>query len=743
MPLFKLSGATGVTSVGLSAPSSIFTVTGSPVTSAGVLALALVAQAANTAWMGPATGGPADPTFRALVAADIPDLSGVYQPLNAKLSSISALANAAGVLTNDGSGGFSYTTPGGGDFVGPSSATDNAVVRFDGTTGKLGQNSLVTIDDNGNILIPSASTSGYVVALKVQSAATQGNEFQLHNSRTSGSKKSQISFLANSALTWAMGTDNAENGGDDFFIYQNSSSDFRFQINSSGLLRLKAYGAGTLVSDASGNITAAGSGPGTGTVTSVGLTVPSFLSVTGSPVTTSGTLAVTLGTQSANTVFAGPTTGAAAAPTFRALVAADFASIPATTFTMATARILGRTTAGSGVVEELTAGTSLSLGSGALNTIQDIRTSATPTFVGVNGASALLLQIASTTAVNIDSSRHVGIGGSPDTLFLLDVIGSTGTTATRVVSSAGNGIELEASTSPTISARNRGSASLLNLIFQANTHYFIGGVGVGAAPSSRLSVVEADDLHPNDTFRVYNNSLTSGVGIGFNTIQTLGSLTNIGLDIATKGTGNLTINGINVSSTSHMGIGQAADATTPLITTLSGTVAPAILSGTIIQAVGANSANARIFIDSFAGNPVLNLRRADGTNASKSAVQLDELIGAVGALGYGATAYASGARSTLSFSAAENWTDSAHGTYMSFFTTLVGSTTNSEQMRLDGKGNLGIGVTSWGASAARVIGIANGTAPSSSPSGMGQLYVESGALKYRGSSGTVTTIANA
>jgi hypothetical protein len=35
------------------------------------------------------------------------------------------------------------------------------------------------------------------------------------------------------------------------------------------------------------------------------------------------------------------------------------------------------------------------------------------------------------------------------------------------------------------------------------------------------------------------------------------------------------------------------------------------------------------------------------------------------------------------------------------------------------------------------------TAPASNPTGGGVLYVESGALKYRGSSGTVTTIANA
>ena len=45
---------------------------------------------------------------------------------------------------------------------------------------------------------------------------------------------------------------------------------------------------------------------------------------------------------------------------------------------------------------------------------------------------------------------------------------------------------------------------------------------------------------------------------------------------------------------------------------------------------------------------------------------------------------------------------------------------------------------------AGVIGIANAsTVPSSNPTGGGILYVEAGALKFRGSSGTVTTIANA
>ena len=66
-----------------------------------------------------------------------------------------------------------------------------------------------------------------------------------------------------------------------------------------------------------------GTGGGSGTVTSVGLSLPPFITVTGSPVSTSGTLTGTLATQTANTHFAGPTSGSAAAPTFRAFVPAD------------------------------------------------------------------------------------------------------------------------------------------------------------------------------------------------------------------------------------------------------------------------------------------------------------------------------------------------------------------------------------------------------------------------------------
>lgn len=84
-------------------------------------------------------------------------------------------------------------------------------------------------------------------------------------------------------------------------------------------------GAACLRSTALGALswdTTCGSG-GTGGVTSVGLSLPGIFTVSGSPVTTTGTLTGTLATQTANTIFAGPTTGGAATPAFRSLVSAD------------------------------------------------------------------------------------------------------------------------------------------------------------------------------------------------------------------------------------------------------------------------------------------------------------------------------------------------------------------------------------------------------------------------------------
>lgn len=81
---------------------------------------------------------------------------------------------------------------------------------------------------------------------------------------------------------------------------------------------------GTTVTINNGVLSSSGLG---GSVTSVGLAVPTGFTVSGSPVTSSGTLTIGLSNETANFVWAGPVSGPAAVPAFRALVAADLPTI--------------------------------------------------------------------------------------------------------------------------------------------------------------------------------------------------------------------------------------------------------------------------------------------------------------------------------------------------------------------------------------------------------------------------------
>lgn len=67
----------------------------------------------------------------------------------------------------------------------------------------------------------------------------------------------------------------------------------------------------------------------------------------------------------------------------------------------------------------------------------------------------------------------------------------------------------------------------------------------------------------------------------------------------------------------------------------------------------------------------------------------------------------------------------------------------STHITINSSANVGINGTSFGAGTGVVFLANRSAAPSSNPSGGGVLYAEGGALKWRGSSGTVTTIAAA
>jgi hypothetical protein len=93
--LAAIAAAGTVTSVGLALPSNEFTVTGSPVTTAGTLAGAWKSQLANLVLASP-NAAPGTPAFRALVAGDIPSLAATYLPLaGGTMSGAIALPNGS------------------------------------------------------------------------------------------------------------------------------------------------------------------------------------------------------------------------------------------------------------------------------------------------------------------------------------------------------------------------------------------------------------------------------------------------------------------------------------------------------------------------------------------------------------------------------------------------------------------------------------------------------------------------
>jgi len=256
-----------VTSVGLAMPVQ-FAVTNSPVTSSGTLTAAWNTQAANVLLAGPASGAGAVPTFRALTTADLPALpygTGTVTSVGLSLPSIMAVTNSP-VTTSGTLTGTLTTQSVNSIFAGPSSGAA-AAPTF---------RALTTTD------IPALSYVTSVSGTAGRITATTG--------------LTPIIDLASGVIT--AGTTGS--------------------ITAIPVITVDTYGRVTSITTAANP---------QGTVTSVGLSLPSIMTVTNSPVTSSGTLTGTLTTQAANAIFAGPSSGAAAAPTFRALTTADIPAL--------------------------------------------------------------------------------------------------------------------------------------------------------------------------------------------------------------------------------------------------------------------------------------------------------------------------------------------------------------------------------------------------------------------------------
>lgn len=184
-------GSGSVTSINSAWGSSLFTVSGGPVTSAGTLTHDLTTQAANCIVAGPTSGGDAKPTCRTMVNADLPATSGsgsVCLTSNCSLTApilgtatVGTLPTASGTdgrlyVVTDGTNATDCTGGGGssralcrdngaswgalgggtGDVIGSAANTrDNAIKRAVATGGKDIEDSLADVTDTGAIDSPT------------------------------------------------------------------------------------------------------------------------------------------------------------------------------------------------------------------------------------------------------------------------------------------------------------------------------------------------------------------------------------------------------------------------------------------------------------------------------------------------------------------------------------------------------------------------------------------------------------
>jgi hypothetical protein len=213
---------------------------------------------------------------------------------------------------------------------------------------------------------------------------------------------------------------------------------------------------------------------GTGTVTSVALSLPAILTVTGSPVTTSGTLTGTLATQVLNTVFAGPSSAGPSAPTFRSLVNADLplSGVSAGTYVKATVNTRGVITAGLTAIDLTTdvAATILPFANGGTG----IATAADDTNLVSNGTAWQAKALPNCTTTPLGYATGTNAYSCLTTLSGLSSVGLT-----RLVMS---------STAPTIAS---GFGTLPTVPTNNGTAAFTINVGTGGSATSGVITMPA------------------------------------------------------------------------------------------------------------------------------------------------------------------------------------------------------------------------------------------------------------
>jgi hypothetical protein len=141
-----------------------------------------------------------------------------------------------------------------------------------------------------------------------------------------------------------------------------------------------------------------------------------------------------------------------------------------------------------------------------------------------------------------------------------------------------------------------------------------------------------------------------------------------------------------------------------------GTTAPSALLE-VSNALPGGPANMWVTSYTNAVGPYYLARRARGTPGAPTAVQAGDGLAGLYGQGYGTTAFGPPFIGGMTVQAAQNWTDTAQGSALTFTTTSIGSTSPTTRMTVDATGFLGIGTTTTPAAGVLEVSNAGNIAP--------------------------------